>query len=75
MLPILGPYLASLDLIISDLQQKLDAKQEECMKQKEDMEVLAIKNEENDDIIKVKQRWGFFMFSYLGTFHLTSLIF
>ena len=75
MLPILGPYLASLDLIISDLQQKLDAKQEECMKQKEDMEVLAIKNEENDDIIKVKQRWGFFIFSFLATFHLTSLIF
>lgn len=56
MLPILGPYLATLDLIISDLQQKLDAKQEECRKQKEDMEVLAIKNEENDDLIKVKQR-------------------
>ena len=56
MLPILGPYLASLDLIISDLQQKLDAKQEEFRKQKEDMEVLAIKNEENDDLIKVKQR-------------------
>ena len=75
MLPILGPYLASLDVIISDLQQKLDAKQEECMKQKEDMEVLAIKNEENDDIIKVKQRWEFFMFCFLATFHLTSLIF
>ena len=56
MLPILGPYLATLDLIISDLQQKLDAKQEESRKQKEDMEVLAIKNEENDDLIKVKQR-------------------
>ena len=58
---LLGLYISKLDTNISDLQSQLEdinkKKDEESSQLKTDLEVLQIKNEENEDMIKVKQRY------------------
>ena len=58
---LLGLYISKLDTNISDLQSQLEdinkRKDEESSQLKTDLEVLQIKNEENEDMIKVKQRY------------------
>ena len=58
---LLGLYISKLDTNISDLQSQLEdinkKKDEESSQLKTDLEVLQIKNEENEDLIKVKQRY------------------
>ena len=58
---LVGLYLSKLDINISDLQKQLEdvnkKKDEESSQLKTDMEVLQIKNEENEDMVKVKQRY------------------
>ena len=58
---LVGLYLSKLDTNISDLQKQLEdvnkKKDEESSQLKTDMEVLQIKNEENEDMVKVKQRY------------------
>ena len=56
MTQILDCYLTNLDLLISDLQHKLDAKEEEFKKKQEEIDGLTTRVEENEDVIKVKQR-------------------
>ena len=57
---IFGLYLAKLDINISDLQSQLEElqtqKNEELQRLKSELESVHIKNEENEDIVKVKQR-------------------
>ena len=58
---LVGLYISKLDTNISDLQSQLEdinkKKDEESSQLKTDLEVLQIKNEENEDMIKVKQRY------------------
>ena len=57
---IFGLYLSKLDINISDLQSQLEElqtqKNEELQRLKSELESVHIKNEENEDIVKVKQR-------------------
>ena len=57
---IFGLYLSKLDTNISDLQSQLEElqtkKNEELQRLKSELESVQIKNEENEDIVKVKQR-------------------
>ena len=57
---IFGLYLSKLDINISDLQSQLEElqtkKNEELQRLKSELESVQIKNEENEDIVKVKQR-------------------
>ena len=57
---IFGLYLAKLDINISDLQSQLEElqtkKNAELQRLKSELESVHIKNEENEDIVKVKQR-------------------
>ena len=58
---LVGLYLSKLDTNISDLQKQLEdvnkKKDEESSQLKTDLEVLQVKNEENEDMVKVKQRY------------------
>ena len=58
---LVGLYISKLDTNISDLQSQLEdinkKNNEESSQLKTDLEVLQIKNEENEDMIKVKQRY------------------
>ena len=57
---IFGLYLSKLDINISDLQNQIEElrkeKNEDFTQLKNELDVLQVKNEENEDIIKVKQR-------------------
>ena len=57
---IFGLYLSKLDINISDLQSQLEElqtqKNEELQRLKSELESVHIKNEENEDMVKVKQR-------------------
>ena len=53
---LLGQYVTTLDLIISDLQTRLDSREEENKKKEEKIQELLTRIEECDDIIKAKQR-------------------
>ena len=53
---ILDCYLTNLDLLISDLQHKLEAKEQEFKMKQDEVDVLTTRVEENEDVIKVKQR-------------------
>ena len=57
---IFGLYLSKLDTNISDLQSQLEElktkKNEEVQRLKSELENVHIKNEENEDMVKVKQR-------------------
>ena len=57
---IFGLYLSKLDINISDLQSQLEElktkKNEELKRLKSELESLHIKNEENEDMVQVKQR-------------------
>ena len=57
---IFGLYLSKLDINISDLQSQLEElqtqKNEELQRLKTELESVHIKNEENEDMVKVKQR-------------------
>ena len=58
---VVGLYLSKLDTNISDLQSQLEElntkKNEEISHLKNELEILQIKNEESEDILKVKQRY------------------
>ena len=54
---LLGHYVTTLDLIISDLQTRLDSKEDENKKNEEKMQELLTRIEECDDVIKAKQRF------------------
>ena len=58
---IVGLYLSKLDTNISDLQSQLEElntkKNEEISHFKNELEILQIKNEESEDMLKVKQRY------------------
>ena len=57
---IFGLYLSKLDINISDLQSQLEElqtqKNEDLLRLKSELESVQIKNEENEDMVKVKQR-------------------
>ena len=57
---VVGLYLSKLDTNISDLQSQLEElntkKNEEISHFKNELEILQIKNEESEDMLKVKQR-------------------
>ena len=53
---LLGQYVTTLDLIISDLQTRLDSREEENKKKEEKIQELLTRIEECDDVIKAKQR-------------------
>ena len=57
---IFGLYLSKLDINISDLQSQLEElqskKNEELRHLKSELESLHIKNEENENMVQVKQR-------------------
>ena len=53
---LLGHYVTTLDLIISDLQTGLDSREEENKKKEEKIQELLTRIEECDDVIKAKQR-------------------
>ena len=57
---IFGLYLSKLDINISDLQSQLEElqtqKNEELQRLKTELESVHIMNEENEDMVKVKQR-------------------
>ena len=57
---IFGLYLSKLDTNISDLQSQLEElqtkKNEELQRLKSELESVHIKNEENEDMVKAKQR-------------------
>ena len=55
-MPILRSYLTVLDLIIADLQQRLDDKEAEIARVTEEVDGLRVQVEDNGDVIKVKQR-------------------
>ena len=48
--------MTTLDLIISDLQTRLDSREEENKKKEEKIQELLTRIEECDDVIKAKQR-------------------
>ena len=58
---VVGLYLSKLDTNISDLQSQLEEfntkKNEEISHMKNELEILQIKNEESEDMLKVKQRY------------------
>ena len=58
---IFGLYLSKLDINISDLQSQLEElqskKNEELRHLKSELEILHIKNEENENMVQVKQRY------------------
>ena len=58
---VVGLYLSKLDTNISDLQSQLEElntkKNEEISHFKNELEILQIKNEESEDMLKVKQRY------------------
>ena len=58
---VVGLYLSKLDTNISDLQSQLEElntkKNEEISYMKNELEILQIKNEESEDMLKVKQRY------------------
>ena len=58
---VVGLYLSKLDTNISDLQSQLEElntkKNEEISHLKNELEILQIKNEESEDMLKVKQRY------------------
>ena len=74
---LLGLYISKLDTNISDLQSQLEdinkKKDEESSQLKTDLEVLQIKNEENEDMIKVKQRYVWHSFSVKCSGNLSSI--
>ena len=57
---IFGLYLSKLDINISDLQSQLEElqtqKNEELQRLKSELESVHLKNEEYEDMVKVKQR-------------------
>ena len=53
---LLGLYITDLELHCSDLQKKLEAKDEELQIQTSQLETLSIKIEDTEDQLKVKQR-------------------
>ena len=74
---LVGLYISKLDTNISDLQSQLEdinkKKDEESSQLKTDLEVLQIKNEENEDMIEVKQRYVWDSFSVKCSGNLSSI--
>ena len=58
MISIIGlHYVSHLELLITDLNTKLETKEKENKQLRDDIEALSVRVEEKDDVIKVKQRY------------------